>query len=222
MSEVRTIAVPDTKEIRSLAESTLQTAKDLVIKDEPSYEVAGDFLGALKSREKSIDGVLDPFVRNNYDAWQAALALKAQHMGPVKEAEVIVKAKIKTYRIEAERKYKEEELRLREEAREAEEAERLRRAEELLAAGRPEDAIVLLEGEHESPPIVVTSAIPKHRSIIDREVWKFRIKNEALIPREYLVPDEVKIGKVVRATEGKIEIPGIECYSDKEIAGRAK
>jgi len=42
-----------------------------------------------------------------------------------------------------------------------------------------------------------------------------------LIPREYLIPDEVKIGGVVRATKGSIQIPGIEIYSeDQVLAGR--
>jgi len=222
MSEVRTIAVPDTKEIRTLAEATLKAAHDIVIKDDPSYTAAGAFLGALKGREKSIDSVLDPFVKNNYDAWQGALALKAQHLGPVKEAEGIVKAKIKVYRIEAEKRNREEEARLREEARKADDDERLRRAEELLAAGRPEDVLALLEGTHEAPMIVAHKALPKVGGFVAREVWKYRITDLTKIPREYLVPDEAKIGKVVRATEGKIEIPGIEAYSEEDIAGRAK
>ena len=41
------------------------------------------------------------------------------------------------------------------------------------------------------------------------------VVDEALIPRDYLMPDEVKIGKVVRATAGSLQIPGIRVFSYK-------
>jgi len=47
-----------------------------------------------------------------------------------------------------------------------------------------------------------------------QKVWKFRVTNEALIPREYMTPDMVKIGGVARATKGSIQIPGVEIYSE--------
>lgn len=228
MPEARTIAVPDTKEIRTLAEATLKAARDIVIKDDPSYTAAGAFLGALKGREKSIDNVLDPFVKNNYDSWQSALALKAQHMAPVKEAEGIVKEKIKAYRIEAEKRNREEEARLREEARKADEDERLRRAEELLAAGRPEDVLALLEGTPEPTMIVAHKALPKVKNIVARDSWKaelidLTVLNKAVaegkVPINFIQANMTTIGSVVRSLSGNIEIPGVRVYSEEVIAG---
>lgn len=47
--------------------------------------------------------------------------------------------------------------------------------------------------------------------------WKFSITNESEIPREYLVPDLVRIGKVVRALKGDTKIAGIQVYEEKSI-----
>ena len=48
-----------------------------------------------------------------------------------------------------------------------------------------------------------------------RTVKKFRIADESLIPAEYWVLDEVKIGKAVRAG---ITIPGVTAYEEKVMA----
>jgi hypothetical protein len=46
-----------------------------------------------------------------------------------------------------------------------------------------------------------------------RDNWTFDITDEAAIPREYLVPDLVKIGKVVRVMKEKAVIPGVRAYN---------
>ena len=68
------------------------------------------------------------------------------------------------------------------------------------------------------PPVVATPA--KHINteagqVQFRTVKKFRIADESLIPAEYWVLDEVKIGKAVRAG---ITIPGVTAYEEKVMA----
>ena len=53
-----------------------------------------------------------------------------------------------------------------------------------------------------------------------REDWKFSIVDAALIPREYLIPDEKKIGRIVRAMKDATNIPGVRVYAEKGIATR--
>ena len=48
-----------------------------------------------------------------------------------------------------------------------------------------------------------------------RGIWKFRIIDEGKIPREYMIPDQIKIGQLVRALKQATNIPGIEAYEDK-------
>jgi hypothetical protein len=60
----------------------------------------------------------------------------------------------------------------------------------------------------------VEKTTPKADMRLYRQVWRFRIINEAIIPRDYLKPDETKIGGVVRSLKGKCKIPGIQIYEE--------
>ena len=51
--------------------------------------------------------------------------------------------------------------------------------------------------------------------IVTRKVKKFEIMDSNLLPREYLVPDEVKIRKAVLAG---ITVPGVRVYEEEQLA----
>lgn len=67
-------------------------------------------------------------------------------------------------------------------------------------------------------PVPVEPPTPKVEGVSYREVWEFEIVNEALIPREYLVPDLKRIGGVIRAMKGSAQIPGVRAYSRRVVA----
>ena len=74
------------------------------------------------------------------------------------------------------------------------------------------------------PPVVLPGA-PKLAGSSERTYWKFQITDEAALPREYLMPDEKKIGQVVRAMKEKAvgHIPGVYAYPDQsEAVGAAR
>ena len=68
---------------------------------------------------------------------------------------------------------------------------------------------------------VVDREAPKVAGIATREVWRFEVTDPALVPREYLVVDESKIGKVVRALKGDAVIAGVRVYSERQLASSA-
>ena len=70
--------------------------------------------------------------------------------------------------------------------------------------------MVQQENKLEEAPVVLTKSADFHT----RTTKKVRIINSDLIPREYMVPDEVKIRRVVLAG---LEIPGVEVYEEKTI-----
>lgn len=217
--ETKAIALPDTKSVDTKALAAIEAAKGIMISNRPTYEHAGSFLVGLKAIEKEINDTFDPVIKSAYEAHKAAIAARDKHRSPIIEAEKIVKLKMGEFQKVEEKRLREEEERLREMARQEEEAERNRMADRLIEEGRPEEALALLGQQVETPPIIMPEmTAPKIKGVMTRTVWKFRIKDEKLIPRDYLVVDEVKIGKMIRATEGKIEIPGIEVYQEKEIA----
>jgi len=140
------------------------------------------------------------------------LAAEAQAKKEREERERIAAAerKAKEAEIEAARKAgdlkKREAEKLAREAREAEERERLRAAE---------DAKIAAANVQE---VKVAAAVPKVAGIKARVNWKFKIIDANRIPREYCIPDEVKIGGFVRSLKKPGEvIPGVEAYSEDGI-----
>ena len=69
--------------------------------------------------------------------------------------------------------------------------------------------------------IVPQNPTPKLAGTSFKKVWKFKIVDAKLIPAEYLMPDEAKIGKVVSAMRDSAKIPGIEVYEDEVISMRS-
>jgi type IV secretory pathway VirB10-like protein len=69
--------------------------------------------------------------------------------------------------------------------------------------------------------VKVAPAIPKIAGIKARTNWRYRIVDETLIPRKYLIAHDIAIGGMVRATKDKAkaetECPGIECYTEDSV-----
>ena len=115
---------------------------------------------------------------------------------------------------EVERIRREEERRLQEIARKQEEERRLAEALQAEAEGNKEEAEAILEEPAYIPMPTVKTDIPKIDNRLFRKVWKFKIIDINKIPIQYLMPDMVKIGGVVRAMKGATNIPGIQVYED--------
>lgn len=68
---------------------------------------------------------------------------------------------------------------------------------------------------------VVQRAAPKVTGLTFTEVAKFEVIDKTKLPMEYLVPDEVRIGKVVRALKTEANIPGVRVWMEKQPASKA-
>jgi septal ring factor EnvC (AmiA/AmiB activator) len=100
------------------------------------------------------------------------------------------------------------------------EAEKARKQAETAAAA----ASVREEAAANLPPAPVVTLAPVAEAVKGESkvtTWTYRIIDPALIPRDYLAIDEKKIGAVVRATKGTLQIPGIEIYSETSSRLRA-
>ena len=69
----------------------------------------------------------------------------------------------------------------------------------------------------EANPVQLTVVQPVIQGVSTRTIWKFRIVDESKIPREYLSPNEVKLGAFARSTKGLVAVEGIEFYSQQII-----
>jgi hypothetical protein len=68
---------------------------------------------------------------------------------------------------------------------------------------------------------IAQQAAPKVGGISIPKVWAFEIADAALIPREYLMVDEVKIRKVVGALKGLTVIAGVRVFEQKRVSAGA-
>ncbi len=62
----------------------------------------------------------------------------------------------------------------------------------------------------------------KLAGLAKRTFWRYVIIDAERIPREYLMPDKVKIGQVVRAMKSTSNIAGIEAYPETILAVRSE
>ena len=219
---IETIEKAEIEGLKTESNSAIEQSKKAAreIKDADSLEFAAHLMLKAKSiRNKIIERLSGP-KKAARAAWQGWIDLEDELTEPYRRIENdILKPAISLFSQEQDRKRRIEEDKLREEARKREEDERLRKAEKLEAAGHAEMANAVLDTPAPIAPIVLPK-IEQPKGISYREVWKFRLVDISLVPREYLVLDETKIGGVVRALKGDTRIPGIEPYAEKVVAGR--
>ena len=61
-------------------------------------------------------------------------------------------------------------------------------------------------------------AAPEVEGTTTRVAWKYEITDLAALPREFLIPDTVRIGQIVRAMKQDTAIPGVRAFSETIIA----
>jgi hypothetical protein len=191
-------------ELKTQALTWPDRAHAALVVDQPTYITTGELLKGIKALSNQIDEHCDPNIARWHAGHKAAVAEKTTLKAPLTEAEGIIKRTLIAWTTEQERLRREEQRRLEELARKEEEERRLAEALAAEAAGDLDAASAIVEEAVVAPPpaVIVQSTVPKVAGISFRENWTFRIIEARLIPREYLMPDEVKIRGVVRAMKG--------------------
>lgn len=207
------------QETQDLVKQVDSFDKAITIANNVDYERVGEELKQIKSlanalelERKSATKPLDEAKKKIMDWFRLPSERLAIAEATRKRAMII-------YQQEQEKKRREEEARLAELQRK--EAERLaKKAAEAEAKGKTEKAEELRQQAQEATTIapIVPPKVEKINGIKTMKIWKFRIVNEKLIPREYLIPNEKMLGQVAKATKGTIEIPGVEIYPEDTMA----
>ena len=217
-------------EVKQQEESSLAIihAKELVIKDNTSFEAAGNWLVDLKTYYKRVEEYWKPLKDSAYKAWKAVTAKERAILDPLSTAETTVKGKMAAYQME--QKAKAEAIRAEAERLKREETERLlKKAQEKEAAGDAFGAdITLAQAEViESSAPVAEIQHAKTQGISNRKVWKARITDEAKVPVSvagvvFRPVDESALNKFAKLTDGKTPIPGVEFYQDIVMSVRGR
>lgn len=207
---------PECEEVGQQALTIPEQARAIKITDVATYTGAGDLWKSIKALRSKVAETFNPLIDNAHRLHKSILAKKQAVDGPLEEAEKTVKRAMEAFDREQERLRREAEEKLREQARKEEEERRLQEAIILESEGQTAIAEAVMEAPVYVAPVVIPKTTPKMAGgPVFREVWDFEIIDEKAIPREYMVPDLVKIRKVVTALKNQSNIAGVRAYSKR-------
>ena len=185
--------------VKQQATKALQAAELLTIKTEKDAESATDILSKIKTVGKMIKERKEQITKPLSEALNSARDLFKPIEQNHAEAERIIKTKLLNWQ-EAERKRIEKDT---------------AKVVDKMESGKmsTEKAVAKIEDIGE----VQTKVTGKVGQISTREVPKYKVTNEEIVPREFCSPDMAKIKK---ALDAGIQVPGAEKYYEKVISAR--
>lgn len=221
--------VVERTEIENEVNPVLAAAQSLMVVDDLSFIQAMALGTACAVRIKAVEKRLGPAKKKTYEAYQEVMKLMKSFIDPLDAAKKLLSGRAYSWqKAEEDRKRKEAEevRRLAEEEaakkRKAEEDARLELAERLAKNGMQEQAEEVLAAPVVVEVAEVAAPAPKMtvQGTSTRENWTFEIMDASLLPREFLTPDTVKIGRMVKMLKGETLIAGVRVYDAGTVAFR--
>lgn len=206
-----------------------QQAASVVVASDEDYANAGTVTAEIKKVQKKVTEYWEPLRASTYKAYQDVMARKKEMLGPLESAEKILKKKMVVYYDEKERKRKEQEEAMRRLAQE----EADRKLEEAIAADAVGDTIgaefAMAEAEIMDDVAVsggIQSQAPKASGVSTTKTWVIESIDESKVPVDIngavIRPvDEKAVMALIKATKGKISIPGIKYKETVTVSVRS-
>lgn len=193
------------------------------IQDQATLERVNKAKLYIRELRNEVRKVFEPMKKKAYAAYKEILDQYKKVEAPIIEAEKYCDRLLAEWFAE-QRRIREEAERKRLEAirkQKEEEERKLREALEAENAGNKEEAEKIINQVIEAkPPEVKTPEKPKLQGVYSRIDYDFEIIDVTKIPREYMIPDETLIRKVIRASKGKVVIPGIKVIAKEIVVTR--
>lgn len=195
-----------------------ERAKELVISTDEEYEKAAEMGQQIKAKAKVVTDFFKPMKDTAYQAHKAVCDREKTMLKPLQDAEKILKNSMTAYFQEKERKRKALEEKMRLEA-EAEKERKLNEAASLEAEGKSDEAeMALMEAqmtENMAATATVVMDIPKAKGVSSSKNWEIETIDYEKVPVnfsgvEIRTVDEKAIIRLIRASKGSIQIPGIK------------
>jgi len=206
-----------------LKENALTVANQvhaLKVRDQATYETMANYVLTLRKVVRYFEDLYRPRIKQADEVTKALREDMRNLQAPALAAQAYGDGQLTAYDREQERSAREKQLKEQAEQDRREAEERRQLAELAKKAGEKQLAKEIMAAPSEAPPVFVPKETPKVEGLSYREDWKFEIVDADTLPREYLMPDESKIGKIVRALKLTTNIPGIRVYSVKVPIGR--
>jgi len=218
-----------------------EQAKMIVVKNQLTLVKANDFFLTIKALRKKIADTFNPIIQKAHEAHKEALNQKALIEAPLVTAETYLNRQVTDYTREQERKRREEEEILRQEAikaemerRKKEEDDRLAQAAELEKAGAKEEAEALIQETIQEIEKPVEVYIPppetpevKLQGAIVKEYWHAEITDlralckavaDGKAPLAYVDANMPTLNTLARRLMKEMSIPGVKAVSTSSVA----
>lgn len=222
---------PEAQKVAIQAARLLADAESLEITTAEQYNAAAQLLPSVKGLSERLNSERFSQTRPLDREKAAIMDLYRPLAETLMKAEGIVKRGLKAFADEQKRLQQEAQRKANEEARKerdrleglalkarqeanASELERVAARAEVRAEKYEDKAAAVVA------PVVPVD-LPKVAGIGTREQWKFEITDAALIPREYLIPDEKAIRQVVNALKERAAIAGVRTWREDGITSRS-
>jgi hypothetical protein len=199
----------------------------LVIRDQESLDIFNGLLIEVDARLEYFSDLYDPQIAKANALHKSLLADKKKLTDPLERAKKAGRAKVADYLYEEDQKRlaAARERQLAEEKAEREAEKAVDKAHELIEKGQDAKAESIIDKATEKIEAIKAAApaVPE-KPVADfslRETWEFEVTDASLVPRKYLLVDEVTIGKIVRAMKDQTDIPGIRAYPKRSVASKA-
>jgi hypothetical protein len=216
-NEDKPVPAVQTDELDKMIDGIVESARNTQVASEEDYENTAWTLQFLSANKSKAEGLLNPFKEFAYEAHKRAVAHVKKYVGPFEDAIAILKGKRATYRVEQQHIAAQRQRELEAAATKQAEEDALAQAAELEQQGFSEQAKEVIEAAVNAPPppVVVTAALPKVPGMGTRKIWKARVVNEKLIPREWLIPDMKAINGHATDRKERAAIPGVQFYFEE-------
>jgi hypothetical protein len=209
-----TLVLRDSKPIDDRVTVSVAQTQAVTVTDARSYALAGEHLQGLAALEKEIEAYFRDDKSRAYQLWQSQCKKEKAALTLVQAAGQRLRGERQTWKAEQDQLQREAE---REAARQAQQQEQARLLEEaaLIEEQQPELAAAIVEEAISAPaPVVVLpSVVPK--DLPKRTLYKWRVVNAAMVPRDYLVIDETRLTRYAAAMKGAARVPGIQFYTEE-------
>jgi hypothetical protein len=209
-----------------------QQATAIEVIDPSSQEKASEVLLAIASMRKEIADTFKPMKDAAFKAHRVICEQERNFDAPLADVERNIKNRIGGYVYrqqqlaqQAEEEAREaERVRAEREATERSQQQALDQAIDMESRGFPEALLqeVLANPAPVAPryvaPAPVAPAVAQVKGVSMREDWDFRLVDINLIPREYLLVNEVAIRALGKSTKGRAKIAGVEFFPRTVVA----
>ena len=225
---------PVTIQERKSAGALLERAEQIKVTSDKTYQDGAEFLRDGATIVKAI--------KDRFSPWKKAMRIVVSEQKSIEDELLEIPQRAVTM-VQGELSAFDEKRR---KIREEQERKATEKAEEKAAKKREEDLEKLRESEDpmaqekadelEEAPLEVEAhqtkrATPKTEGVSARQIWKFKVSDKMELikavvagtaDKDFIKVDEAVIGRIVRASQGKVKIPGISAYPETSMTAKAR